>query len=742
MKRIPYLLCTAVAILSINVLHTESVQEQTAATQEQPESVQEQKKASLPLSQEELIELHQNAQGYIYVGESERSFISFLASVDNTEKQFPTLQRCAKRIEQGYKTISGPDFSQLVDEILAGIHNNQHLFSDREATSIATTLTHILNTIKGYSLVIYPITEDKSNAQPETRELFISLQTLKELTGEEDEDSVRSWWKPSYWHPRDHFYIRKNLVVGENLTVEGKSYFKDTLYVNEIDPISPATKTEFSGGVKINGDLEVTGAFPCHTDTSFDEDITIEEGYTLFVNEIDPLSGHTTTSFSGHIFVPSGKIIYTDKIEPVSGGALLTLGSGGGSGAIYTGAHLLRVGENTSGQHQINVGGNVDGATGAVYIGGANTNTRGNLTVGGNQANSEGIVFIHGGSNKTSGILCVHGGVYANDVYGMVYTNSISPISGPVTEFGGDLDLLPTKTLHTNYIDPKSGTTTYISGNLELDSTKTLYTNSIDPLSGHYTTSFSGNVYVEGEHFMRVGGIDGDSSGVFVAGGASPPGGSWGSVIIASGTNSTGRLTVGGEGRVDIFGGDDEASGVLNVFGTVYTNSIAPISDNTIEFSGDLDLLPTKTLHTNYIDPLSGSPTTTFSGNIHVQGDISYEGGLSAVSDERIKKNKVYIDKKESLDQVMELLPAHYNFITDETIDPNYGLIAQEVQAVMPEAIDTKATFTFGDAVYEDFLLIKQNVLLTKLLSAFQKSHQMMLDEVATLSSWIGSLHP
>jgi hypothetical protein len=314
--------------------------------------------------------------------------------------------------------------------------------------------------------------------------------------------------------------------------------------------------------------------------------------------------------------------------------------------------------------------------------------------------------------------------------------------------FNSDLDLDATKTLHVNYIDPVNGyVTTSFSGNIYVPSDKIVYTNKIDPASGS-VTEFSGNVSIEHPYslsFLHVGHGAADSypqkcriGGHSALGAHSVPG----FLYVGGGSTdskSSGEISVGGsgadgEGTINIYGGGSSL-GVLNVEGyifasnyiatsdIVYTDRIDPASGSYTEFGGDLDLLPTKTLHTNYIDPLSGSPTTTFSGNIHVQGDVSYTGNLVQVSDDRIKKNKSYIDNGSSLDQVMSLSPAQYNFLTDnEGADPSYGLIAQEVQAVMPEAVDTRTTFTFGDAEYNDFLLIKQNVLLTKLLSAFQEA--------------------
>ena len=82
-------------------------------------------------------------------------------------------------------------------------------------------------------------------------------------------------------------------------------------------------------------------------------------------------------------------------------------------------------------------------------------------------------------------------------------------------------------------------------------------------------------------------------------------------------------------------------------------------------------------------------PSNGFSnGNIFVNGQVSVLGAMyHSTSDERLKsiKGNVSID----LDKLSEVRKVFYTFLSDETNKVELGAIAQDIQKVCPEVVDT-----------------------------------------------------
>jgi hypothetical protein len=188
---------------------------------------------------------------------------------------------------------------------------------------------------------------------------------------------------------------------------------------------------------------------------------------------------------------------------------------------------------------------------------------------------------------------------------------------------------------------------------------------------------------------------------------------------------------------------------------TLYVDKIDPTSETYTEFSGDVRILDCSGISKLNVGGISngkwgclsvGGKSDCSPGFLNVGGWGNFSPGFLKVggggcwslgmvfvhgpifcwecicpSDDRIKVNETPLNKATSLDQVMLLSPVQYNFIGNEPTDLEYGFIADEVQLVMPEAVDTQETFTFGEAEYTDFLSVKENVVLTKLVAAFQE---------------------
>ncbi len=79
-------------------------------------------------------------------------------------------------------------------------------------------------------------------------------------------------------------------------------------------------------------------------------------------------------------------------------------------------------------------------------------------------------------------------------------------------------------------------------------------------------------------------------------------------------------------------------------------------------------------------------------GDMHADGDISATGTISSVSDARLKRNVQPLEN--GIEFIRQLNPVRYEFRTNEYSALNlaeglqYGLIAQEVEGVMPELVN------------------------------------------------------
>jgi hypothetical protein len=81
-------------------------------------------------------------------------------------------------------------------------------------------------------------------------------------------------------------------------------------------------------------------------------------------------------------------------------------------------------------------------------------------------------------------------------------------------------------------------------------------------------------------------------------------------------------------------------------------------------------------------------------------GAVVADNNITAYSDARLKENIVTIDS--ALDKVSQMRGVYYNRINDETKTRNVGVIAQEIEAILPEVVhntdDTKSV-AYGNIV-------------------------------------------
>ena len=94
---------------------------------------------------------------------------------------------------------------------------------------------------------------------------------------------------------------------------------------------------------------------------------------------------------------------------------------------------------------------------------------------------------------------------------------------------------------------------------------------------------------------------------------------------------------------------------------------------------------------------------------------------FNSTSDIRVKYNINPINISNSFNKINNLSLHTYNFDNEYSNDDNlnYGLIAQDVEEIMPEAIRTRP-MSFGNRFIEDFKSINQNTIITHLIGSMQ----------------------
>jgi hypothetical protein len=138
-------------------------------------------------------------------------------------------------------------------------------------------------------------------------------------------------------------------------------------------------------------------------------------------------------------------------------------------------------------------------------------------------------------------------------------------------------------------------------------------------------------------------------------------------------------------------------------------------TDNTISFNSYKDF--------NFLDNV-GIKTTNPSYTLDVTGNIRATGSITENSDESLKENIQTIDN--ACDKVSKLRGVSYNKIGEE--DKKIGVIAQEIEAVVPEVVT------------EDINGIK-SVSYTNLVGLLIQSNKELIERVSELENIINNKH-
>lgn len=124
-------------------------------------------------------------------------------------------------------------------------------------------------------------------------------------------------------------------------------------------------------------------------------------------------------------------------------------------------------------------------------------------------------------------------------------------------------------------------------------------------------------------------------------------------------------------------------------------------------------------------------------GNIHADGDITATGTINCASDARLKHNIQPLDNAMSI--ISELQPKRYHFKSETYPKLNLpttaqiGLIAQEVQEVVPELVDQKTVTTDEQGTTMEINSVNYIGLVPVLVKGMQEQQAILDEQQATL---------
>ena len=148
-----------------------------------------------------------------------------------------------------------------------------------------------------------------------------------------------------------------------------------------------------------------------------------------------------------------------------------------------------------------------------------------------------------------------------------------------------------------------------------------------------------------------------------------------------------------------------------------------------------------KKLLTDEINAKTMNGKVKFSNSIDMQqNNIVNAFNFVEISDEVLKENIQSIPAEESLEKIKQLSPR--TFISKITPDhgTQRGLIAQEVESVLPEYVSVVPEFTVGDVTYENLRMLNYSRMVTDLIGALQASQRQVEELTASTSNLEGDV--
>jgi hypothetical protein len=189
-----------------------------------------------------------------------------------------------------------------------------------------------------------------------------------------------------------------------------------------------------------------------------------------------------------------------------------------------------------------------------------------------------------------------------------------------------------------------------------------------------------------------------------------------------------------------------ETSSVNNGAGSVESAYIAAIRTSGSEASHDTDLVfatkensggsVTERMRINNVGYL-GINNTNPTVELDVVGSITYTGTISDVSDMRVKENIITADYNQCYENIKNIELRDFEWKDDfftysqKKNKKETGFIAQEVEAVLPNAISTRNKFDI-----EDFKTIERNAINANLYGAVKK----LMEKIELLEEKLSSI--
>jgi hypothetical protein len=106
--------------------------------------------------------------------------------------------------------------------------------------------------------------------------------------------------------------------------------------------------------------------------------------------------------------------------------------------------------------------------------------------------------------------------------------------------------------------------------------------------------------------------------------------------------------------------------------------------------------------------------------NVTISGDLTVMGSIYNPSDERLKNNIHKVDAQ----KILTLNPVSFAYKNDRKMKTHYGFLAQEVEKVFPELVDTKSCIGYKSVNYQEMI---------PLMLAKMKTMQDEIDELKTM---------
>ena len=112
--------------------------------------------------------------------------------------------------------------------------------------------------------------------------------------------------------------------------------------------------------------------------------------------------------------------------------------------------------------------------------------------------------------------------------------------------------------------------------------------------------------------------------------------------------------------------------------------------------------------------------------DVVIPKDLIVTGSINSPSDITLKENVELITDKE-IDSVLEVCPRKYNFISDSGKKTHYGIIAQELESLLPElvtSIEINDNDNDNDNVTHSIKTVNYIELIPLLICKMQKMQQ------------------